>query len=581
MSRPAPTTPMGGRGAARALAWLLWPRIRGLRNLPRSRDRQGRLRYVVLAVFALGFMTGGFAGARWLFTQFLELEVLAELLIGRVLDIVLLFFIGLLVFSNTIAAFTTLYLADDLPLLVSSPVGPARLYLARLVDTWTQASWMMLVFALPILAGCGPVLGASVGWYVALPLLLLPLTVLCAAVGSILTMALARWLPAQRTHDVLLVLAMVGFLVIYIAFRLAEPERFLEPGGFADLAALIGSLSADRGPSTPSDWVVDSLFALLRGEPAEAALPAATLYLAAAAACAVGAWLARAVYLRSFTRAQEGRVEGEGLLRRLLGPLMDRRRPPRVPSSVVDAFVARDNRIFVRTTGQWTQLLLIAALVVVYLFNFKYFRTLQATGVIGDRGLFFVNLVLGGLVVTTVAVRFLYPAVSLEGRAFWAVQVAPITPEQLLKAHVRWGLWPLMALAVGLTVASDLIVGLPLWMIPTSAVIAGVMTWALCGMGVGLGATAPRFHEANPARIASGMGGVLFMLGGLFYMIATLALVGWPLSALGYWMETGFVPRPARLAQLAGMVLAALALTAAAHVVPMRLGARALRRREG
>lgn len=571
---------MGGRGPAGALAWLLWPRWRSLQNAARSRDHQSRLRWLVLAAFGLAFMVGGFAGARWLFERFLELEVLAELLIRRVLDIVLLFFIGLLVFSNTIAAFSTLYLADDLPLLVSSPVGPARLYLARLVDTWTQASWMMLVFALPVLAGCGPVLGAAWWWYLALPLLLFPLTVLCAAAGSMLTMALARWLPAQRTHDVLLVLAMVGFLVVYIAFRLAEPERFLEPDGFADLAALIGSLRADSGPSTPADWIVECLFALLRGEWSAAALPAGTLYLSAAAACALGAWLARAVYLRSFTRAQEGRVEGQGFVRRLLGPLMDRRRPARYPRSVLAAFVARDNRVFVRTTGQWTQLLLIAALVVVYLFNFKYFRTLQATGVIGPRGLFFVNLVLGGLVVTTVAVRFLYPAVSLEGRAFWAVQVAPITPEQLLRAKVRWGLWPLLALAVGLTVASDLIVGLPAWMVAASAVIAAGMTWALCGMGVGLGATAPRFGEPNPARIASGMGGVLFMLAGLFYMVATLALVGWPLSAFGHWLESGWVPRPVRLAQLGGLLLAAVALTVATHRVPLWLGARALRRRE-
>lgn len=573
--------PKARRGPTAALGWLLWPRWRGVRNLPRSRDRQGRLRYVVLAAFALGFMIGGFAGARWMFRQFLELEVLAELLIGRVLDIVLLFFAGLLVFSNTIAAFTTLYLADDLPLLVSSPVGPARLYLARLVDTWTQASWMMLVFALPILAGCGPVLGASPTWYLTLPLLLLPLTVLCAGAGSMITMALARWLPAQRTHDVLLVLAMVGFLVVYIAFRLAEPERFLEPGGFADLAALIGSLQADSGLTTPADWIVESLFSLLRGEPYAALLPAATLYLSAAAVCAAGAWLARWIYLPSFTRAQEGRVEGQGLLLRLLGPLMRRRRPPKVPRSVIAAFVSRSNRVFVRTTGQWTQLLLVAALVVVYLFNFKYFRTLQATGVIGDRGLFFVNLVLGGLVVTTVAVRFLYPAVSLEGRAYWAVQVAPITPEQMLRAHVRWGLWPLMGLAVGLTVASDLIVGLPLWMIPVSAAVAALMTWALCGMGVGLGATAPRFHEANPARIASGMGGVLFMLGGLFYMVLTLVMIGWPISAFGYWLETGYVPRTVRLVQFGGLLVGALLLAILAHVVPMRMGARALRRREG
>lgn len=573
--------PPADAGAVRALWWLLWPRLRATANAARSRDRQSRLRWVVFALFGGAFMVGGFAGSRWLFTQFLELEVLAELLIGRMLEIVLLFFIGLLVFSNTIAAFTTLYLADDLPLLVSSPIGPGRLWLARLVDTWTQASWMMLVFALPILAGCGPVLGAPWWVYLALPLLLFPLTVMCAAAGSVLTMLLSRLLPAQRTHDVLLVLAMVGFLVIYVAFRLARPERFLEPGGFADLASLIGSLRADGGPTTPAQWVVSALFALIRGEPGAAALPGVVLYSAAGASCAVGAWLARGVFLPSFHRAQEGRIDGErrGLWARLAGS--GRRRPARFPGSVRAALVGRDTRVFFRTTGQWTQLLLIAALVVVYLFNFDYFRTLMDTGMIGPRGLFFVNLVLGGLVVTTVAVRFLYPAVSLEGRAFWAVQVAPVTAAELLAAKVRWGVWPLMALAVGLVVASDLIVGLPGWMAAVSGVVAALMTVGLCGMGVGMGAMAPRFHLANPARIASGMGGVLYMLSGLAYLVVMLLLIGWPLAALYRFMEHGYAPRGGQMGRYAAMVVGALLLTAVVYRVPLWWGARALERREG
>lgn len=570
--------PAADAGAAQGVWWLLWPRVQAVANAARSHEGRGGVRWVFFGVLGAAFMAGAFAGSRWLFGQFGELEVLAELLIGRMLEMVLLFFIGLLLFSNTIAAFTTLYLADDLPLLMSSPVAPARLWLARLVDTWTQASWMMLVFALPILAGCGPVLGAGWWVYAVLPVLLFPLTVLCAAGGCMVTMVLARLMPAQRTHDVLLVLAMVGFLVVYIAFRLARPERFLEPGGFADLASLIGSLRDDGARVTPAAWVVAALFAVVRGEWGGAALPVVALYSAAAAACAVGAWLAEWLYVSSFNRAQEGRIEGEGVLGRLRGR---GRRPARWAGSVVGALVVRDTRVFFRTTGQWTQVLLIAALVAVYLFNFDYFRSLKGAGMIGPRGLFFVNLVLGGLVVTTLAVRFLYPAVSLEGRAFWAVQVAPVTPWELLRSKVRWGMWPLMAVAVGLVVASNLIVGLPGWVAVMSAGVAVVMTTGLCGMGVGMGAMAPRFHLTNPARIASGLGGVLYMLIALAYLVALLLLIGWPLAALWRFVEMGDLPRAVRLWQLGAMLGGALVLSGVAYGVPLWLGARSLARREG
>ena len=564
----------------RGLGLLLWPRWRSVVNQPRSRDGRSTFRLVVFALLGAAFMWAGFAGARWLFARFLEVEFLAELLIRRVLGIVLLFFAGLLVFSNVITAFSTLYLADDLPLLVSSPVSAGRLYLARLFDTWLQSSWMMLVFALPILAGCGPVLGADWWFYAVLPVAVLPLTVLCSVAGTAVTMLLARLLPAHRTQDVLVVLAMVGFLVVYVAFRLAEPERFLDPDGFEDLVALVGSLRTAGPSASPTEWTLATLFWLARGEPSQALRPALVLLTAAPAACVLGAWLARGVYLRSFSLAQEGRGDTSRSVWRRLAALFVRGGRAVYPKSVVHGFVQRDTRVFFRTTGQWTQLLLIGALVVVYVFNFKHFRTLETTGMLGQTALFFVNVALSGLVVTTIAVRFLYPAVSLEGRAFWVVRAAPIDPATLLRAKVRWAFAPLLLLSLVLTLSSNLVVGLPVSMHLASSVIALLTTYALTGMGVGLGATDPRFHEDNPARIASGVGGVVFMLLGLLYLVVVVSLLSRPLSVLHAVVEHGFQPPAGRIAVHAGYVAAAVVVTLVAHHLPLRIGARALRDRE-
>ncbi len=569
-----------GASAGRELSFLLWPRLRSLRNAPRSKAGQSRSRLVLFAVLGLVFAYGAFEGANWLFERFLEVEFLAELLIRRVLGIVLLFFAGLLVFSNIITAFTTFYLADDLPLLVSSPIPVGRLYLARLFDTWVQSSWMMLIFALPILAGCGPVLGVAWWFYPSLFLVLVPLTLLCAVGGSAVAMILARWLPAHRTQEVLVVLAMLGFLAIYIAFRLAEPERFLNPDGFKDLVALMGSLRESGPQASPTEWTLALLMNLARSDWNAAWLPALVLFTSAPAACALGAWLARTIYLPSFALAQEGRSEGEGPLRRLAHRLGRRRRPPRFPRSVTHAFTNRDTRIFLRTTSQWTQLLLIGALVIVYVFNFKHFKTLQGGGIMGAGALFFVNVALSGLVVTTVAVRFLYPAVSLEGRAYWAVRVAPITAKELLEAKTRWAFWPLLAVSLTLTVASNLVVGLPFQMQAAAILIAAMTTYGLTGMGVGMGATDPRFTEDNPARIASGVGGVLFMLFGLFYGMFQMLLLLRPLEVLHLMISRGFTPLSHRVPVYIAYAVGAVLLMLAAHHVPMWLGARKLEARE-
>jgi len=492
-------------------------------------------------------MVGAFLGARWLFGMFLQAEFLAELLIRRITGIILLFFTGLLLFSNLVTAFSALYTALDLPTLVSAPIAIPRLYLARSTLTWVQSSWMMLVFALPILAAIGPILGAPWWYYAALPLILLPLTLFCAALGTMGAMLLARWFPVHRTREAFVLLALVAFLVVYVAFRLSEPERFFEPGGFGDLVNLISSLRADGVGSSPPGWTADIIFACVRGEPAQIVHTGAVLILSAASVCVLGAWLARVIYLPGLMLAQEGRGQsGRGRKTRVV-------RRPSPPSTPEAAFMQRDTRLFFRTPAQWSQLLLVGALVLVYLLNFRYFRTLTDGGIIGSFGLFAVNYLLGGLVMTTLAARFLYPSVSLEGYAFWRIRAAPITFERLLVAKARWGARPLVLLAVIIAAASDWIVDLPSWMIIVSAGLAGMTAWVLSALAIGFGALDPRFDIDAPARIASGMGAVTFMLIGIAYIGIVGLLWILPLDVLSMYFEQDYLSRGVRLLQAAGL----------------------------
>lgn len=562
-------------GAAARAGWLLWPRLRSVINAPRARHGRTPKRVFVFGALGVMFMLGCYFGAAWLFGAFLQAEFLAELLIRRTIGIVLLFFGGLLIFSNTVTAFSTFFAADDLPLLLSAPVPIGRLFLARFVDTWVQSSWMMLVFALPMMAAIGPVLGAAWWFYVVLPLVLLPLTLMCSAVGCLLTLALARIFPARRTQDVLIVLALLGFVGVYFAFRMADPERFLDPDGFGDLMSLIASLRQDGASLNPTEWTVDVLFGLIRGGSedvlSEGMIGSALCLLTGAPALiALAAWLARGVYVTGFQIAQEGRSNApkEG----------KKRRPARYSESLMSTFSRRDTLIFFRTTSQWTQLLLVAILVLVFVFNFKHFGALQKSGVLGPMGLFFTNVALGGLVITTIAVRFLYPAVSLEGLGVWAVQVAPVTAKELLDAKVRWGLWPLMGLGLALTGASNALVDLPIGLSLGSLVLTMLVTYALTGMGVGLGATTPRFDIDNPARIASGMGGVVFMLLGLTYLVVVSAMLAYPIYVARYAVSLNWTPSLPKIIGAAALLVGALGLTWAAHHVPLRMGIKALER---
>src|SRR3712207_8459600 len=83
-----------------------------------------------------------------------------------------------------------------------------------------------------------------------------------------------------------------------------------------------------------------------------------------------------------------------------------------------------------------------SVLIVVYVFNIKFLplrgegMTLFLVNVIP-----FLNLALAGFVLASIAARFLFPAVSLEGRTLWLLRSSPMSMRDLLwskigRAHV-------------------------------------------------------------------------------------------------------------------------------------------------
>jgi len=96
-------------------------------------------------------------------------------------------------------------------------------------------------------------------------------------------------------------------------------------------------------------------------------LPLALLWSTAAAFVTLGALLHRALYAQGFTKAQEGaeRFIRGGLWRWTVGSLLGW-----LPVAKRE-FVLKDIKLFFRDTTQWSQLILLAVLVVVYLFNIQ------------------------------------------------------------------------------------------------------------------------------------------------------------------------------------------------------------------
>jgi ABC-2 type transport system permease protein len=236
--------------------------------------------------------------------------------------------------------------------------------------------------------------------------------------------------------------------------------------------------------------------------------------------------------------------------------------------------VLKEIRVFFRDTTQWSQLVLLAVLVVVYVFNIK-FLPLRGEGVT----LFlvnvipFLNLALAGFVLASVAARFLFPTVSLEGRTLWLLRSSPMPVRELLWAKFWVGTLPLLILALGIIGVTNALLQVEVFMFTLSVFTITLMTFAIAGLAIGFGTLFPQFETENAAQIPTSFGGLLFMMtsialiGGVIILEAP-AVYGY-LSARAFGTPT----RPWEMAR--GLAIAAI-ICVVATIVPIRVALRRL-----
>jgi ABC-2 type transport system permease protein len=207
------------------------------------------------------------------------------------------------------------------------------------------------------------------------------------------------------------------------------------------------------------------------------------------------------------------------------------------PISPLRQLIRKDQAIFTRDASQWSQILIVVAVIVIYLVNFKYFEVAADESLLGDVGLYFFNLAACGFVVVAMGGRFLFPAVSIEGRSFWMVLQAPISLEQFLVGKWLGAMLPIVLIGQFLIWTSNLLVGQNLAYCLMASLTMLVCTVGVAAMAVGFGAVYPQFHNPNAAKIASSFGAVIYMILGIFVILLTLAMTFHASMQLGHLYE--------------------------------------------
>jgi ABC-2 type transport system permease protein len=502
----------------------------------------------------------------------------------------LLFFTlgGALVFSTGLILHGSLFNSAEAAFLLARPVTADHVFAYKFQGAMGFSSWAFILLGCPVLIAYGLACQAPWWFHASLPLFFLGFILLPGALGALLALLMANYLPnRRRTLWVLAGFALAAGVVWWVWGTVAESRAIAASGEAANEAfgALMNRMSFSAWLGLPSAWVARGLNAAARGDLAGTGWYLLLLWSNGLFAYIAVTWLASRIYRRGYNRLATGgdlrRRHGNAFLDRVLMWLLPFARP------TLRQLVLKDFRTFRRDPQQWGQVVLFLTLLALY---FSNIRRMFIHGIEWpfQNGLSMLNVAAISLLLCTYTGRFIYPMLSLEGRKFWILGLLPIGRDELVWGKFGFSAVGGLILSLPMVLFSDVMLGMPWHTMCVHAVTAVVLAAGLSGLSVGLGACMPNFKETDPSKIAVGFGGTVNLVVGLVFLLGLLAVMCGPYHAfMAAARPTPGTPQdaPGPISQLAWPVVGAslllgIAAGAVAALIPLRMGVEALRRME-
>ncbi len=578
--------PEAARSASGALGLLLrvnslqsWRRLKAVRQ-------QSRLLSTLIGGFVIGYVLVSF----WLFERGLRFvgmfPGLGSLLIERLMFLLFAFLFVLLVFSNIVISYSNLFRNREAAFLLTLPLPPQAIFQWKFLESVVLASWAFVFLVAPLLVAYGWRMAVAWDYYVVTPLLVALFIVLPGVAGAWTTLQLARYLDRRSFQIVALGLSF-ALLIAAVFWLRTTPvtDEMFETRVLVVLDQLLIKTRFAQFPFLPSYWLSSAVLQWAEGAVAGAVFFVLVLlsyvglfgllaftrtgglfYEAMSAVHSRGSVLWQ---WRWFTARQERRrteLAGPGWLERCLAQL-------RFLTPDVRGLAVKDLRVFWRDTTQWGQTLVLFGLLGAYIVNLRHFSQ-QYSNPFWVHLVAHLNLGACALNLATLTTRFVFPQLSLEGKRFWIVGMAPLGLRRVVWVKFGLALVASLLITLGLMTMSCQMLQIPAGRTVYFLAAVAVMAFALNGLAVGLGALYPNFREDHPSKIVSGFGGTLCLVLSFAYIVVSVVLLAvgtpWPwtrggeaslLSALTAWTAFG----------LASLVTGGL---------PLRLGLRQMGRFE-
>jgi ABC-2 type transport system permease protein len=484
-------------------------RVRGVLNSVLKRDPKMKIRkriglagYLIVPLLLFFSVHQMFKG--------MLLSPLAGLpVIDMLLNMSLVGLLIFLLFSGLTVSLHFFFLFKDYTLLLSAPMPHHTIFQFKYIEALIANSSVFWAFGLPLVLAYGLVAHAPFWYY---PLALVSSLMFLAfptGLAALLSISLVRIIPAKRAQNMAALIVGLIFVALWTGFQFLRVSRFdpasehFNPNSIERLAHF-----DQHFPYLPSEWLARILHGAAQNDPAGLA---GHFFILAATSLAIY-WLGQVL--------MESHLRHTPTPRSAKSSIRIKTNNSSLPDSFIWALISRDIKLTSRDPRQATQMVMFAAIILVFPFITRQ-NMLELDGSVVTYLPFIYPLMLSSLFCGTTAARL----IPLEGLSFGVIKCSPQPFYRII--IIKNLLSVFFSFVCGLLAV---LITTQMYHSPGMVTLQTILTLlalnlGAAGLGSFFGTFFGKFDWEHPKRMLTGGGNLLLTLSSVGYFLIIFGLI--------------------------------------------------------
>lgn len=466
--------------------------------------------------------------------QNLTPEVFNVMLIkGYSLIFIIIFFIQII--NAVIISLNTFYQSRELEALFTSPVNRMSLFFSRLFEAHLKASWMLIIFGMPLLVSIGLLLHANIAYYFYSLALFMAFSIIPVNIGIGTAIMLSGIFHIKKLKKFMLSAGVVAAAAVITLFRLFNPEKFVNPELFANLTLFLSELKTPSFILLPSRWLSESIFNFLNKNYGDAIIFISLLLLTPYITTVLLMPVYKKYHYRGWSVLQGGeiilkqtRMSVFNIIKQAFS-LKPVQKILSLSNRQAKALFIKDLLYQFHDAKNIQQYLILFSLIIIYLFSIASLPlNWEGYAVRLKYIISFFNLGLILAIMTALCSKLVYPLIVSEGSFLWTIKTSPITPEKYIRSKFFFSLIPVFLLGQFLIIFSSMFINIEKPVFILNILTTALLCMSLVSMAVAFSVSDLK-NKVKTMTEEIRTDTALYMIASFFFILFTLALEMMPL----------------------------------------------------